>query len=104
MAAQPAVGLLEVKLQTSPTIDLGLVDPHSEEALDMPPLDGIPIRHCDVRYAVFGATSDGHEVALNRLIVTTGEMFFARFAQFQGRVVNRKLQIRLPPSFYDTPR
>ena len=74
MAAQPAVGPLEVKLQTSPTIDLGLVDPHSEQALDMPPLDGIPIRHCDVRYAVFGATSDGHEVALNRLIVTTGEM------------------------------
>lgn len=96
--------LLEMKLQTSPTIDLGLVDPHSEDPLDMPPLDGTRIRHCDVRYAVFGATTDGHEVALNRLIVTTGEMFFARFAQFQGRVLNKKLQIRLPRSFYDAGR
>src|SRR5205807_3535591 len=43
--------LLEVKLQTSPTIDLGLVCPDSTEPIgDMP-----EFRHCDVRYAVFYA-------------------------------------------------
>lgn len=94
--------LLEVKLQTSSTIDLGLVDPHSEDPLDMPRVNGMRIRHCDVRYAVFGATTDGREVTLTGLIVTTGEMFFARFAQFEGRVLNKKLQIRLPPTFYDS--
>ena len=94
--------LLEVKLQTSPTIDLGLVDPHSEDPLDMPLIDGVQVRHCDVRYAVFSATTDGREVAVDGLIVTTGEMFFARFAQFEGRVLNKKLQIRLPPAFHGT--
>ena len=92
--------LLEVKLQTSATIDLGLVDPHSEDLLDMPQVGGVQIRHCDVRYAVFGATTDGREVALTGLIVTTGEMFFARLPQFEGRVLNKKLQIRLPSGFF----
>lgn len=95
--------LLEVKLQTSATIDLGLVDPHSEDLLDMPQVGGVQIRHCDVRYAVFGATTDGREVALTGLIVTTGEMFFARLPQFEGRVLNKKLQIRLPSRFFATP-
>lgn len=45
--------LLEVKLQTSPTIDLGLVRPDSEEALDVPKIEGKQVRHCDVRYALF---------------------------------------------------
>lgn len=96
--------LLEVKLQTSQTIDLGLVDPHSEEPLDVPPLDGLQIRHCDVRYAVFSAVTDGSEVTLTGLVAITGEMFFARFAQFEGRVLNRKLQIRLPSNFHDDTR
>ena len=96
--------LLEVKLQTSETIDLGLVDPHSEEPLDMPLLNGVQVRHCDVRYAIFGAATDGQEVVLTEVVVTTGEMFFARFAQFGGLVLNKKLQIRLPHGFYDKIR
>lgn len=44
--------LLEVKLQTSPTIDLGLVCPNSTEALDVPQIGGRQIRHCDTRYAL----------------------------------------------------
>ena len=47
--------LLEVKLQTSPTIDLGLVCPDSEAVLDVPQIAGKQIRHCDVRYAIFNA-------------------------------------------------
>jgi hypothetical protein len=92
--------LLEVKLQTSPTIDLGLALPTSTELLDVPQLGGQQVRHCDVRYAVFYARTDGARVTLTHLVVTTGEAFFRRFTQFQGKVLNRKLQIPLPVSFF----
>lgn len=93
--------LLEVKLQTSPTIDLGLVCPDSEEALDVPKIEGQQIRHCDVRYALFYAVTDGESVTLTHLFLSTGEKFFTRFPQFQGKVLNRKLQIPLPADFFD---
>lgn len=92
--------LLEVKLQTSSTIDLGLVRPDSEEALDVPKIEGQQIRHCDVRYALFYAVTDGENVTLSHLFLTTGEKFFTRFPQFQGKVLNRKLQIPLPVDFF----
>lgn len=93
--------LLEVKLQTSPTIDLGLVCPDSEEALDVTKIEGQQIRHCDVRYALFYAVTDGQNVTLTHLFLTTGEKFFTRFPQFQGKVLNKKLQIPLPANFFD---
>jgi hypothetical protein len=92
--------LLEVKLQTSPTIDLGLVRPNSTDPVDMQIVDGIRVRHCDVRYAVYYAQIDDDQVLLTHLMVTTGEAFFDRFRQFGGRVLNRKLQIPLPPDFF----
>lgn len=94
--------LLEVKLQTSPTIDLGLVSPASTEPLDVPQINGHTIRHCDVRYAIFYAETDGKTVTLTHLFVTTGAAFFERFPQFQGKVLNKKLQIPLPRNFFDT--
>lgn len=94
--------LLEVKLQTSPTIDLGLVCPDSREALDIPKIGGQQIRHCDVRYALFYAKTDGQQVALTHFFLTSGEKFFARFPQFQGKVLNKKLQIPLPSDFFET--
>ncbi|MEW6349576.1 MAG: restriction endonuclease [Thermodesulfobacteriota bacterium] len=93
--------LLEVKLQTSQTIDLGLVSPSSEEPLDVPKIRGLQIRHCDVRYALFYATTDGTTVTLTHIFLTTGEHFFSRFHQFQGNVLNRKLQIPLPSDFFE---
>ena len=93
--------LLEVKLQTAPTIDLGLVTPASEGPLDEPQILGRQVRHCDVRYAIFSAQTDGTTVKLTRLYLTTGSDFFTRFPQFQGRVLNRKLQIPLPRDFFD---
>jgi hypothetical protein len=56
--------VLEVKLQTSPTVDLGLVRPNSTEALDVPMIRGKQIRHCDVRYAVFYADAANGQVKL----------------------------------------
>jgi hypothetical protein len=93
--------LLEVKLQTSPTIDLGLVRPDSKDPLDMPQVNDDQIRHCDVRYALFYAVTDGATVTLTHFFLTTGERFFSRFPQFGGKVLNKKLQIPLPANFFD---
>jgi len=93
--------LLEVKLQTSSTVDLGLVLPTSTEPLDVPKIEGHQVRHCDVRYAIFYARTDGAKVTLTHLFMTTGEAFFGRFPQFQGKVLNKKLQIPLPGDFFD---
>lgn len=93
--------LLEVKLQTSPTIDLGLVCPNSTEPLNISKIGGNEIRHCDVRYAMFYAKTDGQVVTLTNFYLTTGEKFFTRFPQFGGKVLNKKLQIPLPTDFFE---
>ncbi len=93
--------LLEVKLQTSPTIDLGLILPNSMETIDLPQIAGQQIRYCDTRYVLFCAKIDDGRVALTHLLVTTGERFFERFPKFQGKVLNKKLQIKLPVDLFD---
>jgi len=92
--------LLEIKLQTSPTIDLGLVEPSSEEFLDVQRLGSTRPRHCDTRYAMLYAVTDGKTVTLTHLFVTTGEKFFTRFRKFGGKGINGKIQIRLPRDFF----
>jgi hypothetical protein len=92
--------LLEVKLQTSPTIDLGLVRPDSKEPLDVPKINDRQIRHCDVRYAVFYAKIVAGNVTLTNLYLTPGDSFFSRFTQFGGKVVNGKIQMHLPSNFF----
>lgn len=93
--------LLEVKLQTSPTIDLGLVLPSSTDPLDGVVVDGLEIRHCDIRYALFHGITDGRRVMINHFYLSTGADFFGRFQQFAGKVLNKKLQIPLPSDFFD---
>ena len=94
--------LLEVKLQTSPTIDLGLVTPDSEFKLDIDKINGINVRHCDVRYAVFYAKIVEGMVTITHIYVTTGRDFFSRFTRFGGNVLNKKIQIRLPKAFFSS--
>jgi len=93
--------LLEIKLQTSPTIDLGLVLPSSENVLDDCLIDGIELRHCDVRYAVFYGNLANNKIKLTKFYLTTGLEFFTYFIQFKGKVLNKKLQIPLPSNFFD---
>ena len=93
--------LLEVKLQTSQTIDLGLVCPDSDHNLDMNPVSGLRVRHKDVRYALFYGKIEDDIVVLTNFYLTTGEDFFQRFQQFQGKVLNKKLQIPLPKDFFE---
>ncbi len=92
--------LLEVKLQTAPTIDLGIVRPDSAEPLGILNIEGQWIRCCDVRYALFYAETDRRSVTVTHLFVSTGEKFFGRFPQFQGNVLNKKIQIPLPDDFF----
>ena len=92
--------LLEIKLQTSPTIDLGLVCPDSQAVLDIERVSGRTIRHCDVRYALFAATIQNEIVTIKNFYLTTGESFFIRFPQFGGKVLNKKIQIPLPKNFF----
>ena len=92
--------LLEVKLQTSPTIDLGLVLPGSQDHLDIRQLGDHHSRHCDTRYAMFYAKTDGKQVTLTHLFVTTGADFFTRFRRFEGKVTNGKIQMKLPRNFF----
>ncbi len=88
--------LVEVKLQTAATIDLGLVSPD-----DATPLDFFPrVRHCDVRYAVFYGAVVECEVKLDHLVLARGTDFFSFFQRFEGKVVNAKLQIPLPRNFF----
>ncbi|GEK08324.1 restriction endonuclease [Pseudoalteromonas peptidolytica] len=93
--------LLEVKLQTSPTIDLGLVCPNSEAYLDIEKVNGYQIRHCDVRYALFYGNIENGMVNITKLYLSTGADFFSRFEQFGGKVLNKKIQIPLPRNFFD---
>ncbi|PKR83886.1 restriction endonuclease [Heyndrickxia camelliae] len=93
--------LLEVKLQTSPTIDLGLDVPSSIEKLELPQIDGVNIRVCDVRYAIFYGSIEDGKVTITNFYLTTGEDFFSRFPQTQGNVQNTKLQIWLKKDFFD---
>ena len=88
---------MEVKLQTSTTIDLGLVRPSGTELLDVPQVNGYQIRHCDVRYAIFYADNSGTTVTLAHFFLTTGQAFFGRFKQFQGKclTLNFKFLYRL---------
>lgn len=93
--------LLEIKLQTAPTIDLGLVCPDSTAPLDMPMVGGTRFTHSDVRYAVVGGAIENKMVRVTHVYVVTGADFFKFFRQFGGKVLNKKLQIPLPRGFFE---
>ena len=90
--------ILEVKLQTSPTIDLGLILPSDRTLVRNL---GSKIRHCDARYlVVYGNILSSREVEVHSLVLSTGIDFFDEFVQFGGLVKNKKRQIRLPSDLF----
>lgn len=93
--------LIELKLQTSRTIDLGLTLPSSTDPIPNMFMDGFEIRVCDVRYVLFYAAKEADNVTLTHLFVTTGEDFLDRFQLSRGKVLNKKIQISLPSRFFD---
>ena len=55
-----------------------------------------------MRYGIFYGNVANGMVELTHFFLTTGAAFFSRFPQFQGKVLNAKLQIPLPADFFDT--
>lgn len=90
--------LLEVKLQTSPTIDLGLHSPEDGSAIVS--IDSTTFYSKDIRYAIFNGEVFNDRVHLKNLYLVTGEDFTSYFPLFQGKGTNKKLQIPLPPNFF----
>lgn len=89
--------LVEVKLQLSRTVDLGLELPGSDAPLAS--TNGLfSVR--DVRYAVFYASRENGHFTIESLVVTTGADFFKEYRQFGGLTSNAKLQLRLPGEWF----
>lgn len=93
---------LEVKLQLSRTVDLGLVSPDSDSlALEL----GATLSHSDMRYAVvYAERLNTDRIRISAVVVCSGARFFDEFRRFEGKIQNRKLQIRLPDSFFEVAR
>ncbi len=90
---------LEVKLQLSPTIDLGLVLPDSTSAAQEL---GYGLRHADARYSiVYGSRVSDERIRIDAVVTSTGKDFFTEFQRFEGNVQNRKLQIPLPRDLFE---
>ena len=91
---------LEVKLQTSPTIDLGLVLPTDDgPATALSPT----LKHYDARYVVaYGELDSQGATTIKEVVVVTGLDFFSEFEQFGGLVQNDKLQMPLPSDLFDS--
>jgi hypothetical protein len=94
--------LLEVKLQTSPTIDLGLVSPNDKTPLDIPEIEDTQIRHCDIRYAVIYGNKNGDKITIQSVYLSSGQNFYNLFPQMEGKKVNKKIQLRLPSDFFQS--
>jgi hypothetical protein len=88
--------MLEVKLQTSDTIDLGRTWPSSDSPLNFQLGRAKLLRRRDTRFAVFYGTRVGKRIRLDKLVVTPGARFWDVFEPLKGNERNTKLQIKLP--------
>lgn len=89
--------MLEIKLQTSQTIDLGLHSPTDGESIIE--VDGTTFHSEDVRYAIFRGELAGDKILLKNLYVVSGRDFVKYFPLFKGK--NAKIQIPLPNDFFN---
>lgn len=89
--------LVEIKLQLSPTVDLGIELPDAETPLAS---TDFMLNTCDVRYALFHGSLVGDSFTIDALVVSTGADFFNEYRQFGGLSSNKKLQIRLPACWW----
>lgn len=93
--------LLEVKAQTSPTIDLGLHSPSTNVAILE--TEQMTVHADEVRYAIFECETIGASTSfrVNALYLVTGGDFESHFPLFKGMVQNKKIQLPLPRDFFD---
>ena len=90
--------LLEVKLQTSPTIDLGLHSP--DDAEPVLSVDNTIFYSGDIRYVIFDGEVIGDQVVLKNLYAVSGVEFTNYFPLSRDGGINKKLQIPLPSNFF----
>ena len=91
--------MLEIKLQTSPTIDLGLHSP--EDGACIMEVCGHHFYSEDIRYVIFDGTVRKGNIVLNHLYIVNGRDFTKHFPLFKGKGKNAKLQLPLPQDFFD---
>lgn len=91
--------LIEIKLQTSPTIDLGLHSP--EDGADVVVAAGTTFKSEDIRYVVFEGEVNHDKILLKYLYMVNGKDFTDAFPLFKGKGTNAKLQLPLPNNFFD---
>ncbi|MBT9450700.1 restriction endonuclease [Akkermansia glycaniphila] len=91
--------LLEIKLQTSPTIDLGLHSPADHEVIVS--IDHTIFYSEDIRYAIFDGEVQEDRVILRNLYLVTGKDFTSYFPLFGGGGTNSKIQLPLPYDFFN---
>ncbi len=91
--------LLELKLQSSPTIDLGLIAPSSEEFCDFT-LSGMKIRHCDIRYAIFDADISNSFITIKGLYLSTGKDFLIIFCNLEEMSLIKKFKYHYRRIYY----
>lgn len=89
--------LLEVKLQLSPTVDLGMELPSSDDPLAT---TNFRLRAKDIRYAIFHGSKVKGGFEIDSLVVTTGQDFFSEYRKFEGQGLNSKLQVPLPKDWF----
>lgn len=93
--------LIEVKLQMSPTIDLGLHMPNSDVATTHV-INDYRVRCSDVRYLILLATrTTDNTFTIQNIQIVSGESFFDYYTLFGGKIQNQKIQIPLPSGFFD---
>jgi hypothetical protein len=91
--------LIEIKLQTSPTIDLGLHSPNYNKVILSCNKKSFTSR--DIRYVIMSGIKNSDIIQIKCLFMATGEEFFQFFNMFGGRIQNAKIQIPLPHNFFD---
>lgn len=93
--------LLEIKRQTSRTIDLGLFKPDDQEELNIPAINGYVLKVEDLRYAIFYCSIDDTQMTIDKVFLVTGKDFFKCFHLFSGNKQNKKIQLHLKKKYLD---
>jgi len=91
--------LIEIKLQTSPTIDLGLHSPNDNKIILSS--NGKSFTSNDIRYVIMSGIKEENFIRIKCLFIATGKEFFQYFNKFGGKIQNAKIQIPLPQNFFD---
>lgn len=91
--------LLEIKLQTSSTIDLGQHSP--EDGEEILSIGNTCFYSEDIRYAIFYGKVQSNHILLKNLYLVTGLDFSRYFPLFKGKQINSKIQFHLPKNFFN---